>query len=118
MPQRITLMASHHADGFDEGEYPEPPPFPYAQYRETLGRRFPELGLYNVVHPIIGSPEEAELSVGDALDDLVDITVELLETRWRYENTSPVDAAWHFESTYRFHWGRHLRCLQRYLLEG
>ena len=46
--------------------------------RQRIAARFPELGLYAMVEPVI-SPDGGieEPVIGDAIDDLLDITIEL-----------------------------------------
>lgn len=60
---------------------------------------------------------ESEIGVGDAVDDLADIAMDLAGVAWRFEHTSAADALWHYEHLYRIHWGEHLRDLQRFLHE-
>lgn len=114
---RLAVAATSCADSFDEREFPEPPATDYRSNRVQVAACFPTLGYYNDVLEVNAPPEEARLSIGDALDDLVDIQGEMLEMRWRYLNNSPTDAVWHFKLTFRSHWGAHLRRLQLYLLD-
>jgi hypothetical protein len=53
--------------------------------------------------------------MGAGWDDLADITSDLREVLWCWENTSEADAAWHFRFLYQIHWGRHLHNLRSYL---
>jgi hypothetical protein len=43
---------------------------------------------------------------------LTDISIDLKEVQWKWENTSIDDAPWCFENGYITHWGWHLRSLQ------
>lgn len=109
-------LASHTVDyTFDERDYPEPPEKDYKIARESIGKLFPSLGYYNVALDISDKIEQSSLSVGDAIDDIVDIAGDLKEVLWRYENTSEDDALFHFQLLFRSHWGMHLRSLQFYL---
>ena len=83
--------------------------------RESISTRFPQLGYYNSVSEVTENIGGIEPTVGDSIDDLVDIIIELQEVSWRFENTSSDDALWHFYNGYWTHWGRHLRGLQSYL---
>ncbi|MFN7134579.1 MAG: DUF5063 domain-containing protein, partial [Myxococcales bacterium] len=59
----------------------------------------------------------AQIMVGDAIDDIVDIANDLQQVVWRWETTSEADALWHFRFSFTSHWGAHLRALQLYLHE-
>ncbi|MCG8336262.1 MAG: DUF5063 domain-containing protein [Proteobacteria bacterium] len=100
---------------FDETEYPEAPDTDFKLVREKVEKRFPNLGFYNTPVEVSDKISETELSVGDAIEDITDIVGDLLEVIWYFENTSRNDALWHFQVSFRSHWGRHLRELQLYL---
>jgi hypothetical protein len=99
----------------DENEYPESPISDYHKLQNTIGKRFPNLGYYNLPGTISIYVGKSEMHTGDALDDLVDIANELSECMWRWQNNSENDALWHFRFGYEKHWGTHLRSLQMYL---
>ena len=52
--------------------------------------------------------------IGDAIDDLADISNDLAETLRRWDHLGPDDAHWHFHQML-FHWGWHMRELQSFL---
>jgi hypothetical protein len=80
--------------------------------RDVVARVFPDFGFYDLSDPLrVG----AQSMVGDAIDDLLDIRAEMLETVWRWENNGPQDAVWHFRLSYEGHWGRHLQNLCGYV---
>jgi hypothetical protein len=86
----------------------------YKLRRQRVAARFPELGLYATVEPVLsGLPEDP--MVGDAIDDLVDVWTELERVAWYLVRGGPEDAARYFAWSYDVHWGRHLRELQLYL---
>ena len=110
-------LAYHFSDcKFDEGEYPNAPRKDYDGLRQVVERVFPEYGKYNTPSEISLNAGEAEMYVGDAIDDIADIANDMFEILWLWENTSVDDALWHFRFGYESHWGLHLRCLQLYLL--
>jgi hypothetical protein len=78
-----------------------------------VGARFPNLGYYASADPATVLDEKA--TVGDAIDDLIDIVRELREVSWRYDALGADDAHWHFRLMFESHWGRHLRDLSLYL---
>ena len=101
---------------FDEKDYPDPPEIEYQKIRKQIELKFPELGYYKIPEFDEYSLESTgELIVGDAIDDVTDIVIDLLEIEWFFQNTSEADALWHLDTSYRAHWGKHLRELQLYL---
>jgi len=112
---RLVITAHEIEYEFDEADYPNNSDFEYSEIRTVVAKRFPDLGLYNVALDVSEEIGNSEIATGDAIDDITDITLDLLRVRWRFENTSTNDALWHYEFSYRSHWGRHLRDLQLYL---
>ncbi len=55
--------------------------------------------------------------VGDAIDDLVDIVLDLQSSVWLFDNGHINDAHWHFRFSYEHHWGEHLQGLRLHLHE-
>lgn len=108
-------LAYHSADYEFEDGHPDPPDRDYARFRALAVKRFPSFGFYNVPSLISDKIMEAEMHVGDALDDIAEIAGDLEQVAWSWENTSENDALWHFRFGYDAHWGEHLRNLQRYV---
>ena len=109
-------LAYHFANcDFDEGEYADAPTEAYFPLRSKVENLFPDFGLYNVVTDISVNVGVTTTGVGDALDDLTDIAVDMYEVLWLWENTSVENALWQFRWGYENHWGGHLRNLQLYL---
>lgn len=52
-----------------------------------------------------------------AVMDLSEVADDLMDTAWRFENTSESDALWHYQFEFRSHWGHHLRSLQKAIHE-
>lgn len=84
----------------------------YVELRELAAAAFPDFGFYAVVRP--GAGVDAQGMLGDAIDDLADIAVEMMEVEWRWNNNGPADAAWQFHVGYA-HWARHLIDLRGYV---
>ncbi|WP_028969486.1 hypothetical protein [Sphingomonas sp. URHD0057] len=82
-----------------------------ALYQE-LAARFPDYGMYPVSDPT--APVEDAAMMGDAIDDLVDLTLDMREVLWLADHIGVDDAHWSFRLHY-FHWGRHARELALYL---
>ena len=108
------LVAAYHdtpdADASDSDL--EAPRQDGASLYEEVTARFPDYGLYPVADPI-AAPEDAAM-MGDAIDDLADLTLDTREVLWLAENLGLADAHWSFRLLF-FHWGRHARELSLYL---
>ena len=102
---------------FDDSDYTYNTSFEYSSIRTKVEQRFPDLGLYNTALDVSNKIGETKLATGDAIDDITDITLDLLRVEWRFQNTSKNDALWYCENLYTSHFGRHLRNLQLYLHE-
>lgn len=96
-------------------DYPDPPQMNQKELRELVCKHFPDFGYYNMAETMVGKIGESDIAVGDAIDDIVDIANELSGVAWRWENTDPDDAIWHFYRGFVSHWGTHLRFLQLYI---
>jgi hypothetical protein len=79
---------------------------------QQVAARFPDYGLYPVSDPA-ASFEDAGM-MGDAIDDLADLTLDMREVVWLAEHIGLGDGHWFFRLHY-FHWGRHARELALYL---
>jgi hypothetical protein len=79
---------------------------------QKVAARFPDYGHYPVSDPTASIDDEPMM--GDAIDDLADLTLDMREVVWRAENLGADDAHWYFRLLY-FHWGRHARELALYL---
>jgi hypothetical protein len=86
----------------------------YATLRAKISLLFPLYGHYCLSAMHMDQFEPNAL-VGDAFDDLTDLVLDFSEILWRFEQTSPANALWHFQNGYWSHWGFHLRNLQLYL---
>ena len=107
------LTNSYHqvpASEPDDAEYDVPL---RTDWPEILNGRFPDFDCYPFVFLPADFPCEAML--GDPIDDLADIALDLEEYLWRLNNVSEADANWHVRFTFEIHWGRHARDLGAYL---
>ncbi len=112
-------LAYHFSDcKFDEGNYPDAPKEDHDTLHKVVSYFSPDYGNYNTPSEISMNIGEAEIYVGDAIDDITDIALDMIEILWLWENTSVDNALWQFRWGYENHWGEHLRCLQLYLLEN
>lgn len=95
-------------------EHPVPVRTDYATMRVRFAAAFPDLGAYHAVQDGSTPAGTPEVTVGDALDDLTDIALDLEEVLERAKE-SLEDALWYFQFLFETHWGAHLRFLQLYL---
>ena len=80
---------------------------------EQAAQAFPELGFYALVEPDGGPDQECGMS--DAVGDLAEIAVDLIEVLWLFDHDRPNDAVWTFRFGYQSHWGRHVHEVRTYL---
>jgi len=110
-------LAQHFASYvFDEKDYPEAPDRVRDNVLAMVKKHFPRYSYYNVAEDVTCNVGRSGTMVGDAIDDIKDITLELFETQWCWDNNSIEDGLWHFKKGFETHWGHHLRGLQLYLL--
>src|SRR5215469_4320867 len=114
---RLALLQHDVSYTFDERDYPDAPRKDYNVTRQMVSARFPGLGYYNIPSSVTEHIGYTGIDVGDAIDAIADITVELHEVIWRFDHTTADDALWYFTNSYSTHWEEHLRelqlCLQR-----
>jgi hypothetical protein len=102
------LLVSYHDTAEVKAPYYEldPPERDWKAVYDQAGKRFRDFGLYPITDP---SDEGAgTLMMGDAIDDIADITSDLRQTVWYAENHSNEYAEAYFREFY-FHWGQHAR---------
>lgn len=102
---------------FDNSSFPDIEGLAYESIRKQIGKRFPSLGYYHDVDTRMNESGIPEFSVGDCIDDITDIYIELFESVQRIQNNSISDGLWNFQYSYKIHWGFHARGLQRHLHE-
>jgi hypothetical protein len=86
--------------------------------RKSICTNFPELGLYwQALDMNMAPDEDGKLAVGDAIDDLLDITKELKEVAWfeRHHGREEALAALRFRHSTHLH--MHTYLLRAYLEE-
>ncbi|WP_338790480.1 hypothetical protein [Bernardetia sp. MNP-M8] len=101
-------------DDKDDNEI-EPPNFDYKETRKIVESNFPNLGWYSTTIEINETWKESNLAIGDAIDDLTDIIIDMLKVKWYFENTNVEEALWYFELFMRSHAEQHLVDLLKYL---
>ncbi|TMU54812.1 DUF5063 domain-containing protein [Flagellimonas algicola] len=102
---------------FDDGDFEEEPDFDYKKILKNVKFNFPDFGWYSTILDTNQMEPNVEIGIGDELDDLTDIIKDLLEIKWRMENTTEKDAIWHFELKMRTHAEQHIVDLLKRLKE-
>lgn len=106
----LASHASVPSASWKDAETPRPE---YQAVREKIVRRFPDFGLYLEG----GTKPDDEILVGDAIDDICDILIDLSEVAWIRDHVGEIEARWEFHFGFDNHWGSHLRSLQWYIHE-
>ena len=83
--------------------------------RENVESNFIDFGLYKMVIDISDLDNLKENSIGDAVDDLTDIIIDLLEIKWRIETNSLADGLWYFELIFYSHTQQHILDLLNFM---
>ena len=107
-------VAVRHAPAGEVTSDLDAPRQDYDSIRAGLKGRFQRCGLYQSP-ALFESEEDPQLLTGDAIDDIVDIAVDLAEVVWLWDNAGQDEALWQLHHGFRSHWGDHLRGLQWYL---
>lgn len=103
------LVAYHDTACPQTSEHPQPPRGNWPALYQQLQAAYPDLGLYPVRDPV-GELDSTTCEIGDAIDDLADISVEMGDVIWLAENVGADAALANFHSSYP-HWSRHARSL-------
>jgi hypothetical protein len=102
----------------DATNYPVFPSETLPNIRENIESNFKDFGFYNVVLDLyeVIDPNK-KVGLGDAVDDLLDITKDLLEVKWRMENNSLADGLYFFKFIFSAHTQQHILDLLNFMKE-
>jgi len=100
---------------FDETDYPDFDNSQIPDIRQNVESNFKDYGLYKTILDINDLDNLKGNAIGDAVDDLSDIIIDLLEIKWRIENNSLADGLWFFELTFYSHTQQHILDLLNYI---
>jgi hypothetical protein len=100
---------------FDEEDYDDFDKQKLPSIRKNIESNFPELGFYKMIMDIHDLDNKVNNGIGDAVDDLTDIILDLLEVKWRIENNSLEDGLWYFELIFYSHTQQHIIDLLNYM---
>ena len=100
---------------FDEADFPDFDKKQFPDIRQNVESNFKDFGLYKTVLDINDLDNLEDAAIGDAIDDLSDIIIDLLEVKWRIENNSLADGLWFFELTFYSHTQQHILGLLNFM---
>jgi hypothetical protein len=93
---------------FDKTDYSDFDKTTLPNIRQNIESNFKDFGFYKTVLDIYDIDNLQDSAIGDAIDDLNDITIDLLEIKWRIENNSLADGLWFFELIFFGHTQQHI----------
>ena len=110
LEKNLVKIYSYYFDiafDFDNRDYPE---FDRqtANVRQNVENNFPEFGFYKSVSDNNDIDDLQKDHMGDAIEDLTDIIVDLWEIKWRIENNSLADGLRFFELIFYSHTQQHI----------
>jgi len=100
---------------FDKTDFPDFDKSQLPDIRQNVQSNFKDYGPYKAILDINDVHNLKDNAIGDAIDDLTDIIIDLLEIKWRIENNSLADALWFFELSFYSHTQKHLLDLLNYM---
>jgi len=100
---------------FDEKDYPDFDKSNLPNIRQNIESNFNDFGYYKSILDINNIDNLQDCAIGDAIDYLNDIIIDLLEIKWRIENNSLADGLWFFEFTFTNHIQQHILDLLNYM---
>lgn len=100
---------------YDDKEYPDFDKNQFPNIIQNIQCNFKEFGVYKTVLDINDIDNNTDIGLGNAIDDLSDIILDLLEIKWRMENNSLNDGLWFFETIFPFHTQQHILDLLNYM---
>ena len=92
----------------------EPPEEDVKLLREKLEASYPSFGWYRLAYPQDAGKDKETTYAGDAIDDLLDIYLDINHAAWQFSQEIPENGAWYAKLMFN-HWGLHAINLKRYL---
>lgn len=105
---RLLELGELCPDSYAESDL-EPPDEDQRKLRERIQSNFPTFGTYFVV-----KPNEEKTYVAAAIDDVMDIWLDLNRAVWHLREDDPANGAWYAKLMF-CHWGEHAINLKRCL---
>ncbi|MCY0979087.1 DUF5063 domain-containing protein [Chryseobacterium wangxinyae] len=93
---------------FDKAKYPDFNKKQFRNVQKNVESNFKDFGFYKIILDIQNIDGLQESALGDAIDDLSDIILDLLEIKWRINNNSLNDGLWYFKFIFHAHTQEHI----------
>ena len=100
---------------FDEKDFADFDKEKLPKIRQNVENNFSDFGLYKTVIDFTDFDNKVDNEIGDAIDDLTDIILDLLEIKWRIETNSLADGLWYFQLIFYSHTKQHVLNLLNYM---
>lgn len=100
---------------FDETDFPDFDKSLLPDIRQNVTSNFTGFGFYKTILDINDIDNLKDNTIGDAIDDLSDIIIDLLEIKWRIENNSLADGLWYFQLIFYGHTQQHILDLLNFM---
>ncbi|TCC90218.1 DUF5063 domain-containing protein [Pedobacter frigiditerrae] len=100
---------------FDETDFPDFDQSLLPDIRQNISSNFKDFGFYKTILDINDVNNLTDIALGDAMDDLSDIILDLLEIKWRIENNSLADGLWYFQFIFHGHSQQHILDLLNFM---
>jgi hypothetical protein len=100
---------------FDNADFPNFDASQLPNIKQNLKSNFSDFGLYKTALDIDDIDNLNDNAIVEAIDDLADITFDLLEIKWRIESNSLNDGLWYFDLIFPSHTQQHILNLLNYL---
>ena len=100
---------------FDGTEFPDFDESKLPDIRKNVSSNFKDFGFYKTILDINDVDNSNDIALGDAIDDLSDIILDLLEVKWRIENNSLADGLWYFQFIFHAHSQQHMLDLLNFM---
>ncbi|RFS13534.1 DUF5063 domain-containing protein [Emticicia sp. C21] len=113
----VTIYKLHFEVEYEDDHH-NYPKFDKTKLPDILGNiknNFPSFGFYKSVLDINNMTNFTDIGLEDAIDDLNDIILELLEVKWRIENNSLNDGLYFFKFIFKAHINQHLLNLLNFM---
>lgn len=102
---------------YDNTDFEEYDDIKYVNIRKNIESNFPDFGYYTIALDLMYINNKDNMAIGDAIDDLSDIILDLLQIKWRMENNSQNNGLWYFKLIFSGHTQQHIIDLLNYLKE-
>lgn len=102
---------------YDETDYPDFDKYLLPDIMQNVASNFEDFGYYKTILDIHDINNLKDNALGDAVDDLSEIIIDLLEIKWRIENNSLENGLWYFQLIFYGHTQKHVLDLLNFITQ-